>query len=158
MGVNHFSKEQIDELSKNPYVQRVTEKAITYTEQFREEFYLKYNHGDTPASILRSMGFNTKVLGQKRINGIVQRIKKMAEKGTFEDSREGSSGRPRTKEMTAEEEIAYLKHKIEYQKQQIDKAYLLLDVLHKQLLLNHLNISEVIFSSYRIGMIHILAS
>ena len=81
MGVNHFSKEQIDELSKNPYVQRVTEKAITYTEQFREEFYLKYNHGDTPASILRSMGFNTKVLGQKRINGIVQRIKKMAEKG-----------------------------------------------------------------------------
>ena len=49
MGVNHFSKEQIDELSKNPYVQRVTEKAITYTEQFREEFYLKYNHGDTPA-------------------------------------------------------------------------------------------------------------
>lgn len=120
MGVNHFSKEQIDELSKNPYVQRVTEKAITYTEQFREEFYLKYNHGDTPASILRSMGFNTKVLGQKRINGIVQRIKKMAEKGTFEDSREGSSGRPRTKEMTAEEEIAYLKHKIEYQKQQIE--------------------------------------
>ena len=120
MGVNHFSKEQIDELSNNPYVQRVTEKAITYTEQFREEFYLKYNHGDTPASILRSMGFNTKVLGQKRINGIVQRIKKMAEKGTFEDSREGSSGRPRTKEMTAEEEIAYLKHKIEYQKQQIE--------------------------------------
>lgn len=64
MGVNHFSKEQIDELSKNPYVQRVTEKAITYTEQFREEFYLKYNHGDTPASILRSMVLSVRLYQQ----------------------------------------------------------------------------------------------
>ena len=120
MGVNYFTEEQRRKLSENPYVLKVSEKAITYTEEFREQFYIKYNNGMTPTSIMREMGFDVIALGERRISGIAQRIKHMAEKGCFKDTRADSSGRPRTKEMTPEEEIAYLKHKIEYQKQQIE--------------------------------------
>ena len=63
------------------------------------------------------MGFDTRILGQSRIDSIASRCKLMMKRGSFEDTRDGASGRPRTKEMTPEEEIAYLKHKLEYQKQ-----------------------------------------
>lgn len=120
MSVKYFNKEQIEELSKNPYVQKVSEKAITYTEEFRMEFFLMYQQGNSPSSILISMGINPKILGRRRISSIVSRVKIMAEKGVFNDSRKESVGRPRAKEMTPEEEITYLKHKVEYQKQQIE--------------------------------------
>lgn len=120
MGVNYFTKEQIEQLSTNPYVQKVSEKAITYTEEFREEFSRRYSQGETPSVILTSMGFDTRILGQRRIGNIARRCKLMMERGSFEDTRVGASGRSRTKEMTPEEEIAYLKHKVEYQKQQIE--------------------------------------
>ena len=120
MGVNYFTQEEMKELSDNPYVEKVSEKAITYTQQFREEFYERYSHGERPSNILRSFGIDPKILGERRINGITCRCKKMAKKGSFEDSREESSGRPRAKERTPEEEIAYLKQKIEFQKQQIE--------------------------------------
>ena len=120
MGVNYFTEEQRRKLSENPYVLKVSEKAITYTEEFREQFYIKYINGMTPTNIMREMGFDVIALGERRISNTAQRIKKMAEKGCFKDTRADSSGRPRTKEMTPEEEIAYLKHKIEYQKQQIE--------------------------------------
>lgn len=120
MGVNYFTKEQMEELTSNPYVQKVSSKAITYTTEFREEFYERYSHGELPSAILTSMRFDTRILGQSRIDNIVRRCKTMMRRGSFEDARDGASGRPRTKEMTPEEEIAYLKHKVEYQKQQIE--------------------------------------
>ena len=120
MGVNYFSKEQVKELSENPFVLKVSEKAITYTEEFREQFYIMYIGGMSPTNIMREMGFDVIALGERRIANIVQRVKNMAEKGCFKDTRVDSSGRPRTKEMTPEEEIAYLRHKVEYQKQQIE--------------------------------------
>ena len=120
MGVNYFTKEQQETLNKNQYVLKVSEKAITYTEEFREEFYRMYINGMSPSAILIELGFNPQTLGRRRIDNIVQGTKKMADRGCFRDTRADSSGRPKTKEMTAEEEIAYLKHKIEYQNQQIE--------------------------------------
>ena len=137
MGVNYFTKEQMNKLSENPYVLKVSEKAITYTEEFREQFYIKYTGGMTPTNIMREMGFDVIALGERRISGITQRIKKMSEKGCFKDTRADSSGRPRTKEMTPEEEIAYLKHKIEYQNQQIEALKKISFVEKKKIWMQH---------------------
>ena len=61
------------------------------------------------------------ILGPKRISNIVQRIKKEAERlEGFEDTRKHNAGRPRTRDMSPEEKIAYLEHKIAYQKQEIE--------------------------------------
>ncbi len=48
MGVNHFTKEQQEELRKNPYIKKVSDKSITYTTEFRRIFLNiiqgKYHH------------------------------------------------------------------------------------------------------------------
>ena len=45
MGINYFTDEQVKQLMMNPYVKKVSKKAITYTEEFKEIFLIKYNQG-----------------------------------------------------------------------------------------------------------------
>lgn len=119
MGINYFTDEQIEILKDNPYVEHVSEKAITYTEKFREEFYQRYSQSELPSVILRDMGFDPKILGKKRVSNLTSRIKKQAMRSEgFKDTRLNNSGRPKTKDMSKDEEIEYLKHKIEFLKQQ----------------------------------------
>ncbi|MGX8833403.1 HTH domain-containing protein [Amedibacillus sp. YH-ame6] len=122
MGVNHFTEEQLKILRDNPYVENATEKAITYTEGFREEFFLKYSLEEKiPSLILYEMGFDPKVLGRKRIDNIVQRVKKQSTRiEGFRDIRTDNVGRQKTREMSTEDELVYLKHKIALQSQQIE--------------------------------------
>lgn len=117
----YFNEEQIEELKMNPYVKNVTKSTITYTNQFREEFYIAYSNGTPPSVILRNMGFDTKMLGKVRINNITKRIKNMAKREDgFDDMRTEKSGRKLEHELTQEEYIAYLEHQIKYKDQQIE--------------------------------------
>ena len=122
MGKNYFTPEQVEQLRKNKYVKHVSEKAITYTEEFKEVFMMEYNSGKLPSQILTEMGFNYNVLGKRRIDNIVHTTKKQALRPEgFKDTRADSSGRPRTRDLTQEElierqkqEIELLKAKVEY--------------------------------------------
>ena len=122
MGKNYFTSEQVEQLKKNKYVKHVSEKSITYTEEFKEVFIYEYNLGKIPSQILIEMGFDLKVLGRSRIDGISERVKKQAIRSEgFKDTRAEFSGRPRTKDLTQEElierqkqEIELLKAKVEY--------------------------------------------
>jgi len=121
MGVNYFTDEQVEELRKNPYVKHVSTKAITYEDSFKEYFYLQYASGYTPTQIFRMAGFDTNVLKEKRIKGFYLRNKVLANSDDgFIDRRKGSVGRPRTKDLTPEEEIARLKQKNKILKQEND--------------------------------------
>lgn len=122
MGKNYFTSEQVEQLKKNKYVKHVSEKSITYTEEFKEVFIDEYNLGKIPSQLLIEMGFDLKVLGRSRIDGISERIRKQAKRSEgFKDTRTEFSGRPRTKDLTQEElierqkqEIELLKAKVEY--------------------------------------------
>ena len=122
MGKNYFTPEQVEELRKNKYVKHVSEKAITYTEEFKETFMMEYNLGKLPSQILLEMGLNPKILGRKRLDGIVATIKRQSVSPTgFKDTRADSSGRQLTRELSQEElierqkqEIELLKAKVEY--------------------------------------------
>lgn len=121
MGVHYFSDKQVEELRKNPYVDKVSIKAITYSKVFKQHFIDELNNGKLPTQIFREAGFDTKVVGKQRIDNFSRRIRKMADRiEGFTDLRTQHSGRPRTKERTPDEEIAYLKHQVALQKQQID--------------------------------------
>lgn len=121
MGNVYFTEEQIAELKKNPNVKNVSEKAITHTEEFREYFVNEYKKGKAPSEILRKAGFRTEVLGKERVRNISKNFRKMAEREDgFADKRKGGSGRPRTRDLTPEEEIARFKHKVKYLEQEND--------------------------------------
>ena len=124
MGKNYFTPEQVEELRKNKYVKHVSEKAITYTEEFKERFMLEYNSGKLPSQIITEMGFDYNVLGEKRVSSLSDRIKKQSLRPEgFKDTRADNvnMGRPRTRDLSQEElierqkqEIELLKAKVEY--------------------------------------------
>ena len=122
MGKNYFTPEQVEQLKKNKYVKHVSEKAITYTEEFKEVFMIEYNSEKIPSQIITEMGFDIKVLGSSRVRRISERTKKQSLRPEgFKDTRADSSGRPRTKDLTQEElierqkqEIQILKAKVEF--------------------------------------------
>lgn len=121
MGVNYFSKEQVEQLKSSPYVVSVTEKYINYTEEFKELFLIDYEQGMSPSAIFYKYGFDPHVLGESRKYNFVQRIKKEAKRADgFKDTRKDYSGRPSTKDLTPEEEIARLKHKNKVLQQEND--------------------------------------
>lgn len=126
MGKNYFTREQVDELRKNKYVKHVSEKAITYTEEFKERFMLEYDSGKLPSQILLNMGFDIKALGEKRIGNISHRCRKQSYRPEgFKDTRAGSSGRPRTKDLTDEEKMERLKQENEILKAKVEYLSLL---------------------------------
>lgn len=113
MGVNYFTNDQIRLLSKNKYVIKVSNKAITYSEEFKNIFIEEYNNGLLPRDIFEKYGFPYEILGKKRIGNCADRWKKQVrrEEG-LSDTRKKNSGRPLEHELTDEETIEKLKHKI----------------------------------------------
>lgn len=120
MGKNYFTDEQVQQLNMNPYVIKASNKAITYTDDFKITFTVKYLEGNPPSVILREMGFNPHILGKKRIDRFVSNIYKYKARGDdFSDQRGVNSGRPSFKEeLTDKERIARLELKIKYLKQE----------------------------------------
>ncbi len=113
MGINYFTKEQIELLSNNKYVIKVSEKSITYSDEFKLLFLSELNNGLTPKLIFEKYGFPYIVLGERRINNCSSRWKKQStrEQG-LSDTRKFNSGRPCEKELSPDEQIERLKHKI----------------------------------------------
>ena len=119
MEKKYFSDEQVLELQNNPYIKKVSNKAITYTDEFKRLFMEKYEAGNTPSCILRELGFDTTVLGRKRISGIVERTRKyVIRNGDCHDTRKDASGRPSVKDLTETERIAKLEHQVKLLKQE----------------------------------------
>lgn len=75
MGKNYFTEDQQIELRKNPYIQKVSAKSITYTKEFKEKFEEEYRMGKLPSEILFNMGIDPRILGKRRKDSIVSRIK-----------------------------------------------------------------------------------
>ena len=121
MGVNNFSDEQVKELEKNPYVKKISIKSITYSEEFKELFWIDLQNGMMPGNIFRKYGFDPRMLGPLRTNNFTYRVRKEAarEEG-FKDTRSTNSGRPSTKDLTIEEQLERLKQKNKILQQEID--------------------------------------
>ena len=110
-----FNDKQIKVLAKNPNVLRVSDKAITYSEEFKNKFIVENSKGILPRKIFEENGFDIEIIGLKRIEQSAARWrKKYADMGVLglKDSRTGNSGRPLLRELTTQEEIERLKAKI----------------------------------------------
>ena len=118
-----FSDKQIKKLEKNIYVKKVSQKAITYTFEFKEKFIVEYRNHRLPRHIFEDAGFDLDIIGIKRIETATSRWKKAfnndGELG-LKDKRKGASGRPLLKKLTSEQEIERLNAKIEFLKMEND--------------------------------------
>ena len=116
-----FSENDIKMLKDNPYILKISEKSITYADEFKEKFIELYNKGKMPTEIFRMCEIYPEIIGKKRIDTFSERVKnKIKANKLLEDERKTNSGRPKTRKLSKDEEIQHLKHKIKYQEQQIE--------------------------------------
>ena len=136
MTKNYLTPSQQKEIKKNPYVKVVSDKAITYTDEFKRLFITENEAGKLPREIFEEAGFNIEMMGMTRVNRAADRWKRAYKKQGItglEDSRKYSSGRPLERELSLEEKYARLEAKtrlLEAENELLKK----LDLLERQML------------------------
>ncbi|MFX3673338.1 MAG: HTH domain-containing protein, partial [Paenisporosarcina sp.] len=109
MTKNFLTPNQQNELKKNPYVKAVSEKAITYTDEFRRLFISENEAGKLPRQIFEEAGFDIEMIGMTRVQKSANRWRTAyRSQGVtgLEDTRKYSSGRPLERELSLEEKYA----------------------------------------------------
>ncbi len=87
MANRSFTDEEIRQLKANPYTYWVTEGMISFTKEFKQEFWNRYQNGIKPRDIIKILGYDPDILGETRISGIQGLIKKTVRSGKeFTDS------------------------------------------------------------------------
>ena len=105
-----FDEEQQKQLRANHWVKSVTEKSISFTEDFKVYFINEYNLGKLPKQIFKDAGFDINMLGDKRIEQCTARYKRQNKRiEGFHDIRANNSGRRIGKELSIDEENELLK-------------------------------------------------
>ena len=136
MTKNYLTPSQQKEIKKNPYVKAISDKAITYTDEFKRLFITENEAGKLPREIFEEAGFNIEMMGMTRVNRAADRWKKAYKKqgiNGLEDARKYSSGRPLERELSLEEKYARLEAKtrlLEAENELLKK----LDLLERQML------------------------
>lgn len=115
MSKKTFTQSEIKQLSANKYVKSVSEKGITYTDEFKHIFIAEKEKGKFLRNIFEECGFDVNVLGEERIKSASKRWQKAYKKNGItglKDTRSENSGRPRERELSLEEKNARLEAQI----------------------------------------------
>ncbi|MDQ0253364.1 transposase InsO family protein [Evansella vedderi] len=118
-----FSTKEIKILQKNPNVLRVSNLAITYTDDFKKRFMDEYLTGKFPRQIFEENGFDLAILGTKRMEQAAYRWKKAYEKDGLiglTDTRKGASGRSMKRDLSQSEIIERQEAKIKILEGQVE--------------------------------------
>ena len=140
-----FSSEEIKKSSINKYVKNITEKGITYTNEFKLHFIDEYEIGKTPRQIFEDAGFDIDIVGIERVKSSSRRWRKSySDKGVLglDDTRTLNSCRTLNRELTLEEILAKKDTEIEYLKAELELVKKL-EVNERQVKNNKLNPSKV---------------
>jgi len=112
--VNKFTDEQIEYFKRNRHVRNVGRSFVYFNDNFKEEFWLMYREENLlPKEILLRLGVDYEMLGRKRVEGIVQNLKKKYAGGIAEDRR-----KKRKTEQSRERHVSKLHAEIEYLRQE----------------------------------------
>jgi len=115
MSNKFFTEYQIKNLSQNKYVQTISSKSITYTDEFKRHFIAENISGKLPRQIFEEGGFDIEILGMKRVKAAGNRWRKMYKDGgatRLQDTRKLNNGRPTEKELSIEEKYEKLQAKV----------------------------------------------
>ncbi|MGV2963935.1 IS3 family transposase [Paenibacillus sp. FSL H8-0317] len=145
MSKKRFTEEEREQISKNRYVRNVSDKAITYADEFKQLFIDEYMMGKTPREIFETHGFDVTVIGMKRVEQSAGRWKKAYDLGGIiglSDSRKEASGRPLHRELSQEEIIAKQEARIHLLESQVELLKKL-DTKERLLVAKGMNLSKI---------------
>lgn len=123
MSKKTFTAKEVELLSKNKYVQNVSEKSITYSNEFKIHFIAESKKGKTSRLIFEEAGFDISIIGEKRCEVAGARWRKaFKDKGVLglDDTRKHNSGAKLKRELSKDEIIARKDAEIEYLKAEVE--------------------------------------
>jgi transposase len=132
----YFTKEEQEQLKCNPNVKSVSEKSITYTDEFKRHFIAENEKGKPQIDIFEEAGLDIELIGYERIKSAGKRWRAAyRQEGIqgLQDTRKTNSGRSFDRELTLEEKIARLEAKnrlLQAENELLKK----LDLLERQML------------------------
>ncbi len=112
MSKKTFTVEEVELLSKNKYVQSVSEKSITYSNEFKIHFIAESKKGKTSRLIFEEAGFDIGIIGERHceVAGVLG----------LDDTRKHNSGAKLKRELSKDEIIARKDAEIEYLKTEVE--------------------------------------
>ena len=126
MSIRSFTKEEQALLRENKYTYSVSANTISFTIEFKKEFWKRYQTGQRPRQIVEELGYDFQMLGESRVCGLQSMIKKQALEGNFREGQHTSyavsnhpdySSMPDDQKLHAmEHELYYLRHEMEFLK------------------------------------------
>lgn len=126
MSIRSFTKEEQAILRENKYTYSVSANTISFTIEFKKEFWKRYQAGQRPRHIVEELGYDYQMLGESRVSGLQGMIRKQAQEGNFREGQHTSyavSNHPDYSSMSddqklhaMEHELYYLRHEMEFLK------------------------------------------
>ncbi len=117
-----FNEMQIEVLKANKYVLKVSEKSITYTDEFKVHAISEAILGKSSSQIFEEAGFDLSYMRNRARTSLGRwkiSYKKHGELG-LRDTRKTNSGRPLERELTLEEQLDRKNAEIEYLRAELE--------------------------------------
>lgn len=115
-----LSQECVNKLKEHPYVAKVTQWTVSFTPEFKQIAYDKYNNGKSMSEIFKEAGFDIEMLGNKRLSNFRNKLFEKSDNGNrFEDGRKNNSRKEATStEAQMAKRIRELEHRNAYLEQE----------------------------------------
>ena len=109
-----FSDAQVKKLMKNKWIKNVSNRAITYTDEFKIKLVKeKENYKKFPREIFKECEIDPEIVGNRRIEIAAYRWrKKYNETGEIRDTKKGNSGRRLERRLSDKEKLERAEAKI----------------------------------------------
>lgn len=109
-----FTDAQVKKLSKNKWIKNITNKGITYTDEFKYKLVKECeNFKKFPQDVFRECGIDPEIVGERRYNNAAKRWRKQLKNtGEIVDTRTTKSGNTLKRELSDKEKLERAKAKI----------------------------------------------
>lgn len=117
-----LSEEEVAALKASSYVESVSCRSVTFTPEFKRTVYRELLGGKNIRDILEEHGIDTAALGQVRINGLLDRLRKESDRkegfANLRHQRRSKSEEERS--QSAERRIRQLEAELAYTRQEVE--------------------------------------
>ena len=109
-----FTDVQVKKLSKNKWIKNVTNKGITYTNEFKYKLVRECeNYKKFPQDVFRECGIDPEIVGERRISTAAHRWRRQLNSiGEILDTRTTKSGNTLKRELSDKEKLERAEAKI----------------------------------------------
>lgn len=109
-----FTDAQVKKLSKNKWIKNITNKAITYTDEFKYKLVKECeDYKKFPQDVFRECGIDPDIVGERRYSNSAERWRRQIKNiGEIKDTRKDNSGRNLEHELLDKEKLERAEAKI----------------------------------------------